>query len=271
MKEYIIKASQLIWSYFYYSLFVSLGLLLLLYPFNDKIQLDFDKPELTEAGIMLVCNIIVSILLIKKFELRTIVFGVLKQRISMKNVVLLWGITCLAVLLIISTFSFFGEVKVNHNVIDIALIIEWFFMLTALAFMEEFLFRLLLLEYADRTLLGVLLSSFAFMLFHLVNPNVTIVSCCNIFLFGCLLGLIYCYYRNPYIVTVIHASWNFTCGIIAGTNVSGLQLKGIYTTSIQGSEILTGGAFGIEGSIITTLVLMVVTAWTFFKIKQERL
>lgn len=271
MTEYMIKIGRFIWAYLYFSLYAGVAIVLLLYPFNDKLQLDFDKPKFTEAAMMLVANITVSYLLVRKFGLRTTANEVLKQRISFKNIVLLWGINFLIVLMIISSLCFFGEVKVNHNVIDITLIVEWFFMLTALAFMEEFLFRVLLLEYVDRTLLGVLLSSFAFMLFHLFNPNVTIVSCCNIFLFGCLLGLIYCYYRNPYIVTVIHASWNFTCGIIAGTNVSGLALKGINTTNISGPEIITGGAFGIEGSIITTLVLMVVTAWAFFKIKQERL
>ena len=54
-----------------------------------------------------------------------------------------------------------------------------------------------------------------------------------------------------------HIAWNFTQGCIVGFPVSGMGTSSLFTMELSGSQLLTGGAFGAEGSILTTVVVAV--------------
>ena len=62
-----------------------------------------------------------------------------------------------------------------------------------------------------------------------------------------------------------HFTWNMFQSVIYGMPVSGINIKGIITTSFPSDTFLNGGVFGIEGGILTTLVtilsLIVVRYW----------
>ena len=48
----------------------------------------------------------------------------------------------------------------------------------------------------------------------------------------------------------------YLSGVVYGMPVSGLQIPGIITTQYAESNLLNGGAFGIEGGILTTIVTL---------------
>jgi len=53
-----------------------------------------------------------------------------------------------------------------------------------------------------------------------------------------------------------HISWNYFQGYIFGFNVSGNAMRGIYN-AFPKNNFLSGGEFGLEGGIITTLVILI--------------
>ncbi|MBP3310517.1 MAG: hypothetical protein J6L05_06895, partial [Ruminococcus sp.] len=72
-------------------------------------------------------------------------------------------------------------------------------------------------------------------------------------------------------VCAIHSVWNFTQGNIYGISVSGSgDAESVFRVASKSSaDILTGGEFGIEGSIFTTLVLAVGIVIVLVKIKKN--
>ena len=100
------------------------------------------------------------------------------------------------------------------------------------------------------------ISSVIFMSIHLLNPNVNFLSVINLFLAGIVLGIYYIHKPNLWLPIGMHLTWNFFQGPIFGFEVSGIETKSIIGKSIKGNEIITGGAFGFEGSIIATILIV---------------
>ena len=54
----------------------------------------------------------------------------------------------------------------------------------------------------------------------------------------------------------IHIAWNWTQGPLWGMNVSGMDIKDSFLISApRGPELLSGGEFGAEGSLISAVVI----------------
>lgn len=110
--------------------------------------------------------------------------------------------------------------------------------------------------------LGALTSGVIFGLIHLTNQGITPLAVTNIVLVGIAFCLAVLLFENVWCVCAVHAAWNFTQGNILGLAVSGMEpgpsvLKTVFTTE---NELLSGGVFGIEANIITTMVYLVVIA-----------
>lgn len=118
--------------------------------------------------------------------------------------------------------------------------------------------------------IALILSSLIFTALHLMNPNVSLVGISNIFLAGLLLGIGYIFTKNLWFPIALHFSWNFFQGPIFGFEVSGTNSSSLISHSIQGNEILTGGKFGLEGSIIATVLcsLGILLFWMVYKKKD---
>lgn len=131
-------------------------------------------------------------------------------------------------------------------------------LMVLIAFSEEMVFRGYILNNLMESMnkwaaLGV--SAILFTVAHGANPGISSVAVVNLLLAGLLLGINFIYTRNIWFAIFFHFSWNFMQGPVLGFEVSGLPLQGVLQPNLQGPWWLTGGAFGMEGSFIITVLL----------------
>jgi membrane protease YdiL (CAAX protease family) len=121
---------------------------------------------------------------------------------------------------------------------------------------EELLFRGYAFQklYAWRPRFALWFLALGFAALHLGNPSLSWIGIANIFLGGLLLGLAYARYRRLWFPIGLHLAWNLMSGPILGHEVSGYEsLTTVLVELDGGAEWLTGGEFGIEGSIWMTV------------------
>lgn len=107
---------------------------------------------------------------------------------------------------------------------------------------------------------ALFLSSALFSAMHLFNPNFALLPFVNILLAGCLLGASFLYTRNLCFPIALHWFWNWMQGAVLGYEVSGMNSgESLLTLRLTGSDLLTGGSFGFEGSLLCTVLLVVGT------------
>ena len=125
-------------------------------------------------------------------------------------------------------------------------------------FMEEILFRGILFRWLEEfggSWFALALTAALFGFLHIFNPNATALSSFAIALeAGVLLGGAYMLTRNLWMAMGLHAAWNFTQGEIFDVPVSGLDSQGLVEAQLSGPQILSGGAFGLEASLIAMII-----------------
>jgi len=99
---------------------------------------------------------------------------------------------------------------------------------------------------------ALLLVSILFAGSHMFNPNASLLGLVNIILAGLLLGIYYVHKQNLWLPIGMHFTWNLFQGSVFGSQVSGVSTESIFNFEITGSDLLTGGSFGFEASIVTT-------------------
>lgn len=106
---------------------------------------------------------------------------------------------------------------------------------------------------------AIIVTAIVFGALHLFNPNLTFLGMVNITLAGVFLSVLYLRTGSLWWATGAHLGWNWAHGYIVDVPVSGLELLDapVYNGVLLGPEWLSGGAFGPEGSLITTLVVVV--------------
>ena len=127
---------------------------------------------------------------------------------------------------------------------------------------EEALFRGFLLPILGTRyglVVGVLTSSALFALLHIFNANLSLLAVLNLMLFGMFAAFYALKEGGLWGVFAVHSLWNWAQGNLFGMEVSGLpvQLDAIFKLKETGPDWFTGGAFGPEGGIAVTLVLLV--------------
>jgi hypothetical protein len=124
---------------------------------------------------------------------------------------------------------------------------------------EEGLFRGILFRLLEEGLgswVALLLSAAMFGAMHLGNPEATLWGAAAIAIeAGLLLGAAYMLTRNLWFVAGLHSAWNFVQGPLFGFTISGSELvkESLLVPVVQGPMWLTGGAFGLEASVVPVL------------------
>lgn len=125
-------------------------------------------------------------------------------------------------------------------------------------FVEEVLFRGIVFRWLEElggSWAALAISSLLFGFLHAANPNATVFSSIAIAVeAGILLGAAYMLTRSLWLAVGIHAGWNVTQGLIFDVPVSGMSVDGIVEAELSGPDLLSGGAFGLEASVIGLVV-----------------
>lgn len=124
------------------------------------------------------------------------------------------------------------------------------------AMIEELLFRVILfgiLQEITGSLVAILISSAVFGLAHAGNPGAGPFALAALSVeLGVMLSLAYILTRNVWLIVAIHAAWNFMQAFVLGAENSGVRDPHSYFEAhFSGPDLFTGGAFGLEGSVVT--------------------
>ena len=145
-------------------------------------------------------------------------------------------------------------------------------MLFMAAFDEELIFRGYILnnmmDSTSNRWIALAGSSLLFALLHSGNTNVwsTWVPMTELFAAGFILGISYTFTKNLWFPTFFHFGWNFFQGLF-GFEISGFNVDSWKIISHENTgnvpDIVSGGAFGIEGSVITLSCTIICTYLIF--------
>ena len=108
---------------------------------------------------------------------------------------------------------------------------------------------------------ALFISAVLFSLMHLFNPNFAFVPFLNIMLAGCFLGASYIYTRNLCFPIALHWFCNWIQGSVWGYKVSGNEFsnENLLILHFPEENLINGGTFGFEGSILCSLLLVLGT------------
>ena len=103
--------------------------------------------------------------------------------------------------------------------------------------------------------MALTLSAVMFGVLHLGNENASIFAAVTIAaVAGVFLASVYILTRRLWLAIGAHYALNLTQGPILGLPVSGREPAGLWQAALEGPDLLTGGAFGIEASVVTAIV-----------------
>jgi len=129
----------------------------------------------------------------------------------------------------------------------------------SVGFAEEILGRGFIMSVLRQTRSGpaiIIISSIIFSLLHSSNDGIGIIPYINLVLAGILFGYMYLMSGNIWMCIGYHITWNYFQGNVFGFKVSGINTEGILATSYDTNNIFNGGAFGPEGGLFVTAVIL---------------
>lgn len=166
------------------------------------------------------------------------------------------GIGCLC-----GSISFYGF-STNVNIKSILL---WILAFGIQGATEEIMCRGFLLNSLKNRIsipLAILISSTAFVFPHLsslieADFVYAVVGIINLYLVSITFSILVLWRSNIWIACGLHSAWNFILYVIMGLSLSGSESvsKGVVLFSVKDTSILNGADYGIEASVITTVVL----------------
>lgn len=149
--------------------------------------------------------------------------------------------------------------------------IKFFTVLVFAALVEDLFHRGLILRVCENWLgthialvIGMLVE-----LQHIFNPNSDLFSHFVSLIWGFTMGMMFIYTKRIWLPFFFHLGWNFSQPFY-GSNLTGLNDMGsIIQSTFNGPELLTGGAVGIEDSIFTATLLLLIGIMFYYRAKKE--
>lgn len=171
-----------------------------------------------------------------------------------------------------------GLHTVDLGILGVAL--GWFIASSILApLSEEIWYRGYMFQNIKRgwgIAIATIISAIFFGGFHLLNPNAEILGAINIMLSGAIWALGMLWLGSLWFPIGWHAAWNFTQFFIVGLpnsgfTVSDLGLDGttLVVSKLSGPNWFVGGEFGMEASIVKTVVLVLAIV-SMYVLKQRQ-
>ncbi len=132
------------------------------------------------------------------------------------------------------------------------------------AVFEELLCRAILFRLVEKAWgsgVALLVSLLFFILAHLPNEHVSAIGLLNTGMAGLGLSAAYMATRRLWLPIGLHFVWNYLFDAVFSIPVSGHPAKGLLRGAVHGPDWLSGGAYGIEASVLTLLVWSLASVW----------
>ena len=191
--------------------------------------------------------------------------GLPRQRVAIRQTLLGVGLGAVLISLSVAAIAAGGSLNSSFEVSSIRVVHAGMvvFLLLGGALLEELMFR----GYPFQRLIeaigipgAILLLSAFFGAVHLNNPNAGGIwswGFFNTLAVGVLFAIAYLRTRTLWLPFGIHFGWNFFLGVVYGLPVSGIKdFSVIVRSTAHGSKLLTGGAYGIEGSLTGSVTIL---------------
>lgn len=104
---------------------------------------------------------------------------------------------------------------------------------------------------------------------HISNPVSSLLSLPLYLIWGFTLATMFIYTKRIWLPYFFHIGWNFSQPFYGSTLTGANDMGTIIQSKFYGPEILTGGAFGIEGSIFTPTFLLLIGIIFYYRAKRE--
>ncbi len=116
-----------------------------------------------------------------------------------------------------------------------------------------------------RPWIGIVVVSLFFAVLHGLNPNLSVLALVNLALFGLFAAFYALREGSLWGICALHSVWNWIQGNVFGFEVSGTNAGGgtLLKFVETGPNWFTGGAFGPEGGLAVTLMLLLGIAVLF--------
>lgn len=177
-------------------------------------------------------------------------------------------IAFLGLVAIMSVLQFQGQLKVtimpkveegHLAFLSIMIILAWVIQgASEELFLRGFMFQAITARYD--TYKGIVIPAIVFAVLHLGNNGINSMSLINILLCGLALMLFVLKDANLWGACGFHTAWNLLQGNVFGIAVSGNTMPiSLFKTTITEDTIWSGGTFGLEGSLLTTVFFIILS------------
>jgi hypothetical protein len=137
---------------------------------------------------------------------------------------------------------------------------------------EEVLFRAVLFRMVEHVLgswIALPISAVLFAMAHLSNAGVTSLAVGATAMAGVLFAGAFMATRRLWLPMGIHFAWNWLLDAVFSVPVSGHPSAGLLRSTLAGPDWLTGGAYGVEASVVAFAVISA-AALSFVGYAQRR-
>lgn len=140
---------------------------------------------------------------------------------------------------------------------------------------EEIIYRVYLMPRFSKMIgdtFSIVITSALFTLGHALNPGLEFLPILNLFIGSLVFSMVYYYTGSLLIVGVGHGLWNYCQGFVFGAEVSGNTIKDsiMLSKTVPGMELISGGKFGYEGGLITSLTGIALVLLFLFFVKKRK-
>ena len=244
--------------------FTLMFLLIIVYSFLQGILFEYVFKNIVGYNIISVlCSYIFSAVIllffVKYFEKTTFEYFGFSKENNLEAIKVGTGLAIFSIVGVVAILLMSNNISLSLSKdLKICIIIILAILVLMQGFLEEVVFRgYLMTRLAAKKgkWIAILLSSIFYLVFRMSNPTTSKIDLLNIFLISVVMSLLYWYFDNVLVIAIFHAFWNCISGLVFGFNLSGIKLSdSIFTVAaISDKQILIGGSYGIEGSIIATV------------------